>query len=172
VQHAHNLAVQNPRYLRVGHISLLSVFRSNVLVHLLQDELHCVVKVGNVAHLELGPIAEEGNQIAIAEQTLGRSELNDIGVNNLSHVLATDSRCYANPARGDLVTDPGLSGPGGCGGDDAHNGKDRHSGNNGLSDGRRALIEGLFRGKSSGTLASGLGFIGNSTLALSPLGLL
>ena len=160
-------------FLRVGHISLLSVFRGNVLVHLLQDELNGVVKVGDVAHLELGPIAKEGDQITVAEQTLGRAKLNDIGVNNLGHVLSTDARGNANPASGNLVPDPGLSGPCGRGGDDAHNGKDRYGGNNGLSDGRRALIEGLLGGKSSSTLASGLGcFISSSTLALSPLGLL
>ena len=159
-------------FLRVGHISLLSVFRSNVLVNLLQDELNGVVKVGDVAHLELGPVTEEGDQVTVTKQTLGRAKLNDIGVNDLSHVLATDARGNANPASSDLVTDPGLSGPGGRGGNDAHNGKDRYGGNNGLSDGRRTLIEGLLRGKSSGTLASGLGcFIGRSTLALSPLGL-
>ena len=158
--------------LRIGHISLLSVLRGNVLINLLQDELNGLLKVGDVAHLELGPIAEEGDHVTVAEQALGRAELNDVGVHDLGHVLPTDARGNADPAGGDLVPDPGLPGPGGRGGDDAHDGKDRYGGDNGLSDGGRALVEGLLRSQSSGTFASGLGLIGNSPLALSPLGLL
>mmetsp|Transcript_21012 Transcript_21012/g.51642 ORF Transcript_21012/g.51642 Transcript_21012/m.51642 type:complete len:298 (+) Transcript_21012:78-971(+) len=153
-----------------GDISLLAVSVSDVLVNIVQDEFHGFFKVGNISHLKLGSISQEGDHITVSEQSLDSSDFDNVWVNNLGHVLSSDSRSHTDATGSDSVSNPSLAGPRCGSGDDSDNSKDGDGGDDSLSDGRRALIEFFFRGECDG----GLGCLGRScgsTLSLSTLGL-
>mmetsp|Transcript_21968 Transcript_21968/g.32081 ORF Transcript_21968/g.32081 Transcript_21968/m.32081 type:complete len:213 (+) Transcript_21968:47-685(+) len=130
--------------LRPGNITLLLVLSGNILVNLLQDKLHSFFKIRNIPHFKLGTISQESNHISISEQSLDSPNFNNIGVDNLCHVISGKSRGDANTTGGDLVSYPGLTCPCSCGGDDSNDGKDRDGGYDGLSDGWRSLEKGFF----------------------------
>lgn len=165
------LACVNPvrSRLRVGNISLLTVLFGNLLVDILQDEFHGLVKVGDVSHFKLGPISEEYHHITISKQSLDGSDLYNVGENDFGHVLATNSRCDADATSGDLVTDPSLTGPRRCSGDDSDDGEDGDGGDNSLRNGGRAFVKYFLWCQASCRLG-GLGS-GGSTLSFSAFGL-
>ena len=126
-------------------ISLLEVFFLDLGVNLLQNEFEGFFKFGNVSHFEFGTISQEAAHVTISKKSLDGSHFNNIRVDNFSHVLSSDSGGDANTATGDLIPDPGLSGPRGDSGNDSDNGEDGDGGDDGFGDGRRSFVVNFFR---------------------------
>mmetsp|Transcript_25352 Transcript_25352/g.69866 ORF Transcript_25352/g.69866 Transcript_25352/m.69866 type:complete len:223 (+) Transcript_25352:3365-4033(+) len=122
------------------NVSLLEVLLLYIGADLLQDEFHCVVKVRDVSHLELGSISQKGDHVAITKESLDGSHFDDVRVHNFGHVLSSDSGCDTNATSSDLVPHPGLSTPRGDGGDDSDYGQNGNGRNDGFGDGRRSLV--------------------------------
>merc|ERR1719296_459272 len=104
-------------YLHISsNISLGLVLLLNILINITQNKLHRLLEVGHIPHLKLGTISQEEDHISISKQSLDRSDLGHIGVDNLCHVLSVDAGGDSDTTVGDLISDPCLTGPC-CGGE-------------------------------------------------------
>mmetsp|Transcript_15974 Transcript_15974/g.27222 ORF Transcript_15974/g.27222 Transcript_15974/m.27222 type:complete len:210 (+) Transcript_15974:95-724(+) len=163
--------VRNNAYLLGTNITLLLVHLCHILINISQNKLNRLLEVWHIPHFELGSIPQEQDHVSIPEQSLDRSDLHNVGVDNLGHVLSANARGDAHAAVGDSVSYPGLTGPCGRGRNDSHNSDDGEGGGECFRDGRGTLVEGFFRGKCGGRFGRGGCGGGVTSLSLSSLGL-
>lgn len=157
-----SIHVKTPSFCRANlHIStditLGPVHIHNFLINISQNKVHGLRKVRDIPHLELGTIPQKEDNVSVSKQSLDRSDLNHIGVDNLCHVLSVDTGGHSDTTVGDLISDPGLTGPCGGGGDDSDDGDDGEGGCEGFGDGGRSLVEGFLGGEGGGSLSGGSG---------------
>lgn len=126
-------------------ISLLEVLFLDIRINLFQNEFESLVKVGDVSHFEFGTISQEAAHVTISKKALDGSHFNNIGVDNFGHILSSNSGGDADTAGGDLIPDPGLSGPRGDSGNDSDNSKDGDGRNDGFRNGRRSFVVNFLR---------------------------
>mmetsp|Transcript_24678 Transcript_24678/g.44311 ORF Transcript_24678/g.44311 Transcript_24678/m.44311 type:complete len:217 (+) Transcript_24678:218-868(+) len=151
--------------------SLLCLIRCNhILIDISQNKLHSLRKIRHISHLKLGPIPQEKHHVSIPKQPLDRSDLHDIGVHNLCHILSSDTGCYSDTTIGNLVPDPGLACPCRGGGDDSDDCDDGEGGGKGFGDGGWTLVEGFFGSEGGGGFGGSCGG-GVTALSFSSLGL-
>merc|ERR1712038_1492356 len=128
----------------LGNISSLLIFRNNIIITILQHELHSLLKFRNIPHFKLGTIPQKHNHIPITKQPLDSSYLHNIRINNLGHILTTYTRRHTDTTGCNSVSDPCLTCPCCCCGDYTYDGEDGDGWCNCFGYGWWSLVECFF----------------------------